>query len=84
MVFAAAASFLGLRDVLADEMSQELAAEPWNRVSWGRKGDCEGAAAIVTRTLQKNGDFSVVLAVKKEKKRAPQALADGRKGTGKG
>ena len=31
-----------------------------------------------------NGDFFVVLAVKKEKKSAPQALAGGRKGTGKG
>ena len=30
-----------------------------------------------------HGDVSVVLAVKKEKKRAPQALAGGRKGTGK-
>jgi hypothetical protein len=32
----------------------------------------------------KNGGFLLVLAVKKEKKRAPQALAGGRKGTGKG
>ena len=31
-----------------------------------------------------SGDFLLVLAVKKEKKRAPQALAGGRKGTGKG
>ena len=30
------------------------------------------------------GDFLLVLPVKKEKKRAPQALAGGRKGTGKG
>ena len=34
--------------------------------------------------LGKNGDFLLVLPVKKEKKRAPQALAGGRKGTGKG
>ena len=31
-----------------------------------------------------SGDFLLVLPVKKEKKRAPQALAGGRKGTGKG
>ena len=32
----------------------------------------------------KRGGVLPVLAVKKEKKRAPQALAGGRKGTGKG
>ena len=31
-----------------------------------------------------SGDFSVVLAERKKKNAAPQALADGRKGTGKG
>jgi hypothetical protein len=41
---------------------------------WGEPRDMTGLL----------GDFSVVLAVKKENKRAPQALADGRKGTGNG
>jgi hypothetical protein len=39
---------------------------------------CTGAVGA------KHGDFSLVVAVKKEKKRASQALAGGRKGTGKG
>ena len=38
----------------------------------------------IKKGFKKNGDFSLVLAVKKEKKNAPQALAGGRKGTGKG
>jgi hypothetical protein len=43
-----------------------------------------GAAASPLRDSGKNGGFLLVLAVKKERKRAPQALAGGRKGTGKG
>ena len=34
-------------------------------------------------TIEKTGDFSLVLGVKKEKKPAPQASAAGREGTGK-
>ena len=45
-------------------------------------------AACSVKNKPENGDFLLVLAVKhkqqKEKKRAPQALAGGRKGTGKG
>ena len=50
----------------------------WNQASTQRE------LLNLPQFSQLNGGFLLVLAVKKEKKRAPQALAGGRKGTGKG
>ena len=49
-----------------------------------RQGPGHTFTELCVCDTQNCGDFLLVLAVKKEKKRAPQALAGGRKGAGKG